>query len=67
MTVDMTDQRQLLTAELKAIDFWDGMLVNNPRPDAIEKDAGLARFFRRLEIIVELKKSRQKKVTGKRT
>jgi hypothetical protein len=61
MKVAMTDQRQLLTAELKAIDLWDGMLMENPRPDAIEKDASLARFFRRLEVVVELKKLARKK------
>jgi hypothetical protein len=52
----MANQTEILTAELNAINFWDRMYVDNPEPDQIDKDACVARLFRRSQVIVELER-----------
>ena len=43
-----------LEAELDAIILWDRLYVDNPCPDLIEKDACIARTFRRVQVVAEL-------------
>jgi hypothetical protein len=50
----MMRRLKLLQAELAAIDLWDCLLAQNDRPSQMEIDASKARFFRRVQVIVEL-------------
>jgi len=36
---------EILKAEVDAINLWDWRLAENPRPDVLEQDASVARFF----------------------
>lgn len=46
--------RDQLLAELNAIDLWDRFLAESEDPRQIEKDAGKARFFRRVQVTMQL-------------
>lgn len=50
----MANRVEILEAELSAIILWDRMYIQNPAPDSIEKDACIARIFRRLQVVMEL-------------
>ena len=52
----MTSAIQALKAEQEAMNLWDCLYVENPHPDGIDKDACLARIFRRVQLIAELHK-----------
>jgi hypothetical protein len=43
-----------LEAELRAINLWDRLFAESEQPDMIAKDACTARFFRRVQVIVQL-------------
>jgi hypothetical protein len=44
-------------AELEAHILWDRMYADKPAPDQIDKDACIARMFRRVQLMVELQKA----------
>ena len=50
----MASKVKILKAELEAINLWDRLYLEDPEPSATEKDACLTRFFRRVQIAVEL-------------
>ena len=50
----MAKRVEVLKAELEAINLWDHLYVDNPAPDAIEKDACFTRTFRRVQVVAEL-------------
>lgn len=50
----MTNKVKLLRAELEALIFWDRLYMENPAPDQIDKDARMARIFRKVQLIAEL-------------
>ena len=52
----MAHKLELLEAELQAIILWDRLYTDNPSPDLIEKDACIARTFRRVQVVAELKR-----------
>ena len=54
LNVYMANRAEILQAELNAIILWDRMYMQNPAPDSIEKDACIARIFRRVQIVTEL-------------
>ena len=54
LNVYMANRAEILEAELKAIILWDRMYMQNPAPDSIERDACIARIFRRIQIVTEL-------------
>ena len=43
-----------LQAELKALDLWDRLYAESVNPSQIEQDAAKARFFRRVQVSMEL-------------
>jgi len=50
---------EILKAEPDAINLWDWLLAENPRPDVLEQDASVARFFRKIQIVVRLQELAQ--------
>jgi hypothetical protein len=50
----MDTQIEVLRAELNAINYWDTEFVENPEPSNIDRDACIARFFRRVQVLAEL-------------
>jgi hypothetical protein len=44
------NKMKILTAELKAINLWDRMFMDQTDPDAIDYDACTARMFRRVQM-----------------
>jgi hypothetical protein len=46
--------RHELLAELNAIDLWDRLFAETAEPSQIEKDACKARFFRRVQVTMQL-------------
>jgi hypothetical protein len=50
----MSSRMEVLSAELDAIILWDRMYMDNAAPDLIEKDACIARIFRRVQVVAEL-------------
>jgi hypothetical protein len=50
----MSVNAQALEAELRAINLWDRLFAESEQPDTIAKDACAARFFRRVQVIVQL-------------
>jgi hypothetical protein len=45
----MSSRMEVLSAELDAITLWDRMSIDNAAPDVIQKDAYIARIFRRVQ------------------
>jgi hypothetical protein len=56
----MSINAEALEAELRAINLWDQLFAESEQPDTIAKDACAARFFRRVQVIVQLQ------LTGRR-
>jgi len=54
LNVNMANRVEILEAELNAIILWDRMYMQNPAPDSIERDACIARIFRRVQVVMEL-------------
>jgi len=54
LNVNMANRAEILEAELNAIILWDRMYMQNPAPDSIERDACIARIFRRVQVVMEL-------------
>lgn len=54
LNVNMANRAEILEAELNAIILWDWIYMQNPAPDSIERDACIARIFRRVQIVTEL-------------
>jgi hypothetical protein len=50
----MSDKIGSLKAEMEAINLWDHLFANSPNPSDMEKDACVARLFRRVQVAVEL-------------
>jgi hypothetical protein len=50
----MVSRRELLNAELIAIDLWNKSVANNPAPSEDEKKAIGVRMTRRAAILAEL-------------
>jgi len=50
----MSINAEALEAELRAINLWDQLFAESEQPDTIAKDACAARFFRRVQVIVQL-------------
>jgi hypothetical protein len=50
----MSSRTEVLSAELDAIILWDRVYIDNAAPDSIEKDACIARIFRRVQVVFEL-------------
>lgn len=50
----MVSRRELLNAELIAIDLWNNSLANSPAPSEDEKKAFDVRMTRRTAILTEL-------------
>jgi hypothetical protein len=50
----MANNLERLEAELEALALWDRLYLEIPTPDTIDKDACMARIFRRVQVIVEL-------------
>jgi hypothetical protein len=50
----MSGKIESLKAEMEAINLWDRIVADNPDPSDVEKDACVARLFRRVQIAVEL-------------
>jgi hypothetical protein len=50
----MSINAEALEAELRAINLWDRLFTESEQPDTIAKDACTARFFRRVQVIVQL-------------
>ena len=50
----MANKAEILQAELDAIMLWDRVYMDNAAPDSIEKDACIARIFRRVQVVIEL-------------
>jgi len=53
-TTVISNMRDQLLAELNAINLWDRLLAESENPSQIEKDAAKARFFRRLQLTMQL-------------
>jgi hypothetical protein len=53
----MTNKIKIPKAELAAHVLWDRLYVENPAPGQIDKDACIARTFRRLQLMAELQKA----------
>jgi hypothetical protein len=45
---------EILAAELNAINHWDRVYSILPHPDQIDKDACIARFFRRIQVVAKI-------------
>jgi hypothetical protein len=54
MTMTAVMKEEALKAELRALDLWDQLFTELQQPDQIDKDASAARFFRRVQVIVQL-------------
>jgi hypothetical protein len=54
LNVNMANRVEILEAELNAIILWDRLYMQNPAPDSIERDACIARIFRRVQVVMEL-------------
>jgi hypothetical protein len=50
----MANKMKILTAELNAINHWDRVYSILPHPDQIDKDACIARFFRRIQVVAKI-------------
>jgi hypothetical protein len=50
----MATKIDVLTAELKAINLWDRIFMDQVDPDTIDNDACTARMFRRAQLVAEL-------------
>jgi hypothetical protein len=51
---EMKTEAETLEAELRAIDLWDRLSAECQQPGEMDKDASRARFFRRLQLIMQL-------------
>jgi hypothetical protein len=50
----MASKVKVLKTELEAINLWDRLYAEDPKPSLIDKQACVTRFFRRAQIAVEL-------------